>query len=364
MGDFQVNAPIILGNFPNRSLPNSFSYFVGKLDNFSLFDKELSSLEIEELYFKQSQKLKDSWWLGKLFLREEMRKNVHRKNVIENKPINYCFYNNAHKINISDQSISYLLGQRKFHKEEFRYEYDSTHQVLLAINYSFDTLVVDKLSPVLFREVFEDLDKLILTNPVYRIMGVDSLILCSMEMRHKKSGKRLLAYNNSCAFAQKKRYYTTIEQAHEDLALARNIENTRIYLRGITFDSKNKLLIQQSRTELEKIEDLLRTYPSYKIDISSHNEMNMNMATLRAKEIYDYLIQAGIEKERLTFGGYQKMSPRILIGNPNKVLPKNRLELELIEDDTLVQLEKYLQQKQNTILRYHIVSKFSQLLGE
>ena len=187
MGEFKVDAPIILGNFPNRNLPKSFKYFNGKLDNFTLFDKELSLLEIEELYFQQSMKLKDSWKLGQLFLREGIRKQVHRKNVLENKPINYCFYNNAHRIYISDQSVSYLLGQRKFIKEVFRYEYDPARQVLSAINKAFDTLVVKTLTPVQFREIQEEFGQLVVANPVYRITESDSLTLCSMEIRFNKS---------------------------------------------------------------------------------------------------------------------------------------------------------------------------------
>ena len=74
-------------------------------------------------------------------------------------------------------------------------------------------------------------------------------------------------------------------------------------------------LIWQSLAELKKLLDLLVTNPTLKIEISGHtdnvgdDESNQVLSENRAKAVYDYLIQQGIDQSRLSFAGYGETDP-------------------------------------------------------
>lgn len=81
-------------------------------------------------------------------------------------------------------------------------------------------------------------------------------------------------------------------------------------LRHIYFDLDKSNIRKDARVELEKIVEVLNQFPSLKIEIGSHTDSrqsksyNQALSQRRAKSTLDYLVQRGINKNRLTAKGY------------------------------------------------------------
>ncbi|HTX87427.1 MAG TPA: OmpA family protein [Bacteroidales bacterium] len=88
-----------------------------------------------------------------------------------------------------------------------------------------------------------------------------------------------------------------------------------VILKNIFFDTDKYELKPESVVELKKLIDLLRKNPSLHIEISGHTdnvgtpEYNMTLSGNRAKAVYDYLVNNGIAKDRLTYAGYGLTRP-------------------------------------------------------
>lgn len=88
-----------------------------------------------------------------------------------------------------------------------------------------------------------------------------------------------------------------------------------VILKNIFFDTDKYDLKPESTVELEKLLTLLKKNPKIKIEISGHTDnvgednYNQTLSENRAKAVYDYLINHGISKERLTYKGYGESVP-------------------------------------------------------
>ncbi len=88
-----------------------------------------------------------------------------------------------------------------------------------------------------------------------------------------------------------------------------------VVLKNIFFDTDKFELKPESTTELEKLTDLLNKNPKMEIEISGHTDnvgedkYNQILSENRAKAVYDYLINHGIAKERLSYKGYGVSKP-------------------------------------------------------
>jgi outer membrane protein OmpA-like peptidoglycan-associated protein/tetratricopeptide (TPR) repeat protein len=88
-----------------------------------------------------------------------------------------------------------------------------------------------------------------------------------------------------------------------------------VVLNNIFFDFDRFELKAESRIELEKLTEFLTQNPSLKIEISGHTDnqgnanYNKNLSNNRAKSVVDFLVDKGIEKDRLSFKGYGAEQP-------------------------------------------------------
>ncbi|MCX6244241.1 MAG: OmpA family protein [Bacteroidetes bacterium] len=88
-----------------------------------------------------------------------------------------------------------------------------------------------------------------------------------------------------------------------------------VILKNIFFDTDKFDLKPESMTELAKLLQLLKNNPAILIEISGHTdnqgtaEHNLMLSKNRALAVYDYLIQNGIAKERLTYAGFGLTRP-------------------------------------------------------
>lgn len=99
-------------------------------------------------------------------------------------------------------------------------------------------------------------------------------------------------------------------------------------------------ITQASEAELERLVKLLNDNPNITIELSAHTDLvgneafNLELSQKRAQSCCDYLIQHGIERERLTPMGYGKTKPVICDKVLNKQYPWIPIEQAL--DETFI----------------------------
>lgn len=92
-------------------------------------------------------------------------------------------------------------------------------------------------------------------------------------------------------------------------------EGKIIRLKNIFFDIDEAELLPHSYIELQKLLQLLQTYPNMIIEISGHtdidgdDEYNLQLSTRRAKAVVYYLITEGISPHRTLYNGYGSSRP-------------------------------------------------------
>lgn len=90
-----------------------------------------------------------------------------------------------------------------------------------------------------------------------------------------------------------------------------------IVLRNIFFDLDKYSLKDESKTELDRLYNLLVENPTLVIEISGHTDTqgsaayNQQLSEDRAKAVVDYLVAYGIERTRFEFKGYGETQPMI-----------------------------------------------------
>ncbi|AFC26567.1 OmpA family protein [Saprospira grandis] len=98
----------------------------------------------------------------------------------------------------------------------------------------------------------------------------------------------------------------------DDVSLRSLSDSSRpeIILSPIAFDYKKASLRPHSKKELQKLILLLQKWPELKLNIAGHTDTegseasNLRLSQERAKAVYDYLIQEGITKDRLSYKGF------------------------------------------------------------
>ncbi len=86
-------------------------------------------------------------------------------------------------------------------------------------------------------------------------------------------------------------------------------------LRNIYFDFNKATLKQESLTELNKVERMMRENPNMQVEIGGHTDFigtdayNMTLSQRRAEAVKDYLMKKGIDPRRIMAKGYGKTRP-------------------------------------------------------
>lgn len=100
------------------------------------------------------------------------------------------------------------------------------------------------------------------------------------------------------------------------------VSGTNIVLRNITFYGGMHRLMPESRPMLQELLDAMKTYPKLVIEIQGHiccenragDGMDLetgvyNLSLARAKAIYEYLVENGIESTRVGYKGFGHSQP-------------------------------------------------------
>ncbi len=83
-----------------------------------------------------------------------------------------------------------------------------------------------------------------------------------------------------------------------------------IVLKNVFFDTGSADLRSESYTELRNLKELLEKNPSMKIQVNGHTdnvgseEANQKLSANRAKSVYEFLVQEGINASRMSFKGF------------------------------------------------------------
>lgn len=110
-----------------------------------------------------------------------------------------------------------------------------------------------------------------------------------------------------------------------------------VVLRNIFFDTGKFDLKPASEIELKKLLELMQRNPQMKIEISGHTDnvgtyaYNLELSKNRARSVMNYLLNAGIEKARLTYEGYADTKPVDTNETDSGRANNRRTEFKIIE---------------------------------
>ncbi len=109
--------------------------------------------------------------------------------------------------------------------------------------------------------------------------------------------------------------YEILDPYLKDVALNPIKPGEKIILKNIFYTTDSYELIDKSIAELTKLLEFMNNNPGLKIEISGHTdnvgttEYNKELSNNRAKSVYNYLIENGINPEKLTYKGYGESEP-------------------------------------------------------
>ncbi|MBD5268406.1 MAG: OmpA family protein [Bacteroides sp.] len=107
---------------------------------------------------------------------------------------------------------------------------------------------------------------------------------------------------------------------------------------NIFYDFDKATLRPESKTALDEMIRMLQDNPNVTLEMSSHTDRhgsdsyNEALSDRRAKSVVDYLIEGGINPERLTWKGYGESRPKTVTKRINKEFPQFEEGVTLSED--------------------------------
>ncbi len=108
---------------------------------------------------------------------------------------------------------------------------------------------------------------------------------------------------------------TSYQEFQKDIQLKAIKKGEKIILKNIFFDFDKATLRKESVAELERLHKILVDNPQIKIKIGGHTDnvgsdsYNQQLSEKRAKAVVDWLIQNGIDANRLQYQGYGESVP-------------------------------------------------------
>ncbi|MBN2755777.1 MAG: OmpA family protein [Bacteroidales bacterium] len=122
-----------------------------------------------------------------------------------------------------------------------------------------------------------------------------------------------------------------------DVSLLSLVENAKLELNNIVFETNSSELTTVSYAELDRAVELMKANPKIKVEISAHSDnvgsdiYNLKLSEKRAQSVMFYIIDKGIPKESLIAKGYGESQP-IAPNDTDENKSKNRrVELGILE---------------------------------
>ncbi len=105
------------------------------------------------------------------------------------------------------------------------------------------------------------------------------------------------------------------EEITRNLHLVPLEKGQTVQLNNVFFEYDKTEINQETNLELDRLVKLMNEYPNMIIEIGGHTDnvgsksYNKTLSTKRAKAVYQYLINKGIDKSRLSYKGYGETKP-------------------------------------------------------
>jgi len=134
---------------------------------------------------------------------------------------------------------------------------------------------------------------------------------------------------------QKAEYVSTKEIKLDSIAYK---IGDRVTLENIFFEFDKAELLPKSKTELNKLVDILTDYPFLNIEIAGHtdnvgnDEYNKSLSEQRAKSVVDYLISEDVNEIRLSYKGYGSEKPITSNATEEGMAKNRRVEFVIISN--------------------------------
>jgi OmpA-OmpF porin, OOP family len=155
-------------------------------------------------------------------------------------------------------------------------------------------------------------------------------------------GSEYALYINKAGYLFKSLYFNFLEKKDReplviDIPLIPIETGAKESLRNLFFATNEYKLEGKSKVEINKIVRFMNEYPGIILEISGHTDdvdtevYNKELSLKRAKEIYDYLLRAGINDLRLKFAGYGESQPCVPnTSDANRALNR-RIEFKVLK---------------------------------
>lgn len=144
-------------------------------------------------------------------------------------------------------------------------------------------------------------------------------------------------------------FYTIPEKAKPEIIkgesnLSKEIKTLKVgdklKLKNLNFYNRSGIIVPDSKPTLNELLNVLVEKPNLKIEIQGHiccqigNDFE-DIATIRAKSIYSFLIENGIDKSRLQYKGFGSTKPihRIPERNEDERNENRRVEIMILENE-------------------------------
>ena len=141
----------------------------------------------------------------------------------------------------------------------------------------------------------------------YITLQVGKRYICSATRKGYVSGSRVIDLRRTRSFREEEVDITLVSLTGDD--------KTEIVLNNVLFLKGSARLTRGSSTELDRLAGILRENEKIKIEIQGHTDsvgndtFNLGLSQKRAESVRDYLLQQGIDGERLKAKGYGESKP-------------------------------------------------------
>jgi outer membrane protein OmpA-like peptidoglycan-associated protein len=144
----------------------------------------------------------------------------------------------------------------------------------------------------------------------------------------------------------------------KDVVMEKMAVGKRTILQNVTFDLYQKILIDESLPDFDRVVKLMTDMPKLRVEIGGHTDnfgsltYSLKVSEERAQAVVDMLISRGIDKSRLEFKGYGSSLPIATNFTEEGRLLNNRVEFKVLQLDftpqTAAEIKKTKKDKTKT----------------
>jgi OmpA-OmpF porin, OOP family len=113
---------------------------------------------------------------------------------------------------------------------------------------------------------------------------------------------------------------------------------TKVRLEKVFFDTNKTILRPESFEELDKVVDFMNENPGITIEIGGHtddvgsDDYNKNLSQGRAEAVRQYVVDNGIDANRITALGYGESQPEVPNTSAENRQTNRRVEFKVLEN--------------------------------